>query len=240
LPFHVHEEVIMANFTDRDRYGMYRNTDTSGPGPALMGAHTLLGNDVVNGQDESLGDIKEIMLDMRSGHVAYAVLAFGGFLGIREKLFAVPWQLLTLDTANHRFVLDVPKEKLVNAPGFDKHHWPDMADVKWQDAVHDFYGTEPYMEQAGGPGVGSGSMGTMSDAGAGAGLRGGAGMGSMGAGHAGSDDTLLDTPAPVSRPAPGGGSRGLDAHRLRSTPLDISADDGSGSITHSTYRERDE
>ena len=60
----------MAKFTNSDRYGMYRTLDQDGPGPALMGAHTLLGNDVVNGQDESLGDIKEIMLDMRTGRVA--------------------------------------------------------------------------------------------------------------------------------------------------------------------------
>jgi sporulation protein YlmC with PRC-barrel domain len=229
----------MANFTDRDRYGMYRNTDTSGPGPALMGAHTLLGNDVVNGQDESLGDIKEIMLDMRTGRVAYAVLAFGGFLGIREKLFAVPWQALSLDAANHRFVLDVPKEKLVNAPGFDKHHWPDMGDVKWQDAVHDFYGTEPYLEQPGGPGMGSGMSGSGVSAGAGAAMQGGAGMGSMGAGHAGGSEGAPPAPETVRR-APAGGARGLESHRLRATPLDFSADDGSGSITHSTYREKDE
>lgn len=228
----------MANFTDRDRYGMYRNTDTSGPGPALMGAHTLLGNDVVNGQDESLGDIKEIMLDMRTGRVAYAVLAFGGFLGIREKLFAVPWQALSLDTANHRFVLDAPKEKLVNAPGFDKHHWPDMADVAWQDALHDFYGTEPYTEQAGGPGAGSGMAGTGASMGAGAGMQGGAGMGSVGAGHAGGE--APETAPTTARPARAGGARGLEPHRLRSNPLDISADDGSGSITHSTYREKDD
>lgn len=229
----------MANFTDRDRYGMYRNTDTSGPGPALMGAHTLLGNDVVNGQDESLGDIKEIMLDMRSGRVAYAVLAFGGFLGIREKLFAVPWQMLSLDTANHRFVLDVPKDKLVNAPGFDKHHWPDMGDVKWQDAVHEFYGTEPYLETAGGPGVSPGMAAGVAG-GAGAASYGGAGMGPMGAGHAGAAGDTTPTPQVTPRPAPSGGARGIEAHRLRSNPLDISADDGSGSITHSTYREKDD
>lgn len=224
----------MANFTDRDRYGMYKTYDQSGPGPALMGAHTLLGNDVVNGQDEDLGDIKEIMLDMRTGHVAYAVLAFGGFMGIREKLFAVPWQALALDTDNHRFVLDVPKEKLVNAPGFDKHHWPDMSDIKWQDSIHEFYGTTPYTETVGGPGMGSGMAGggeyaARSDMGAGA--------GSMGAGHAGSGapgNVLPDTSDIGQRKGR------LGTHGLYSRPLDISADDGSGSITHSTYREKDE
>ena len=86
-------------------------------------------------------DIKEIMLDMRTGEVAYAVLSFGGFLGMGTKLFAVPWEALTLDTANHRFTLDVTKERLKEAPGFDDDDWPDMADTTWASGVHRFYGT---------------------------------------------------------------------------------------------------
>jgi sporulation protein YlmC with PRC-barrel domain len=135
------------SYADRDKYGMYKDTSSAGPGPALMGADTLLGDSVVNGADEHLGDIKEIMLDMNTGQVAYAVLAFGGFLGMGEKLFAVPWQALHLDTANKRFVLDVEKERLQHAPGFDKHAWPDMGDIEWAKQVHTFYGTDP---QAGG------------------------------------------------------------------------------------------
>ena len=131
------------SFTDRDKYGIYESYDESGPGPALMGADTLLGEDVVNALGEDLGDIKEIMLDMRSGQVAYAVLSFGGFLGIGEKLFAVPWQALQLDTINKRFVLDVVKERLKFAPGFDKDDWPDMSDVSWANEIHTFYGTDP-------------------------------------------------------------------------------------------------
>jgi sporulation protein YlmC with PRC-barrel domain len=122
---------------------MYKETGHAGPGPALMGADTLLGDGVVNGANEDLGDIKEIMLDMNTGQVAYAVLAFGGFLGMHEKLFAVPWQALHLDTVNKRFVLDVEKERLKHAPGFDKHAWPDMSDVQWASLVHSFYGTDP-------------------------------------------------------------------------------------------------
>jgi sporulation protein YlmC with PRC-barrel domain len=131
------------SYADRDKYGMYKDTASAGPGPALMGAETLLGDSVVNGANEDLGDIKEIMLDMNTGQVAYAVLAFGGFLGMGEKLFAVPWQALHLDTVNKRFVLDVEKERLKTAPGFDKHAWPDMADVNWAKEVHSFYGTDP-------------------------------------------------------------------------------------------------
>ncbi|MDV7214194.1 PRC-barrel domain-containing protein, partial [Azotobacter beijerinckii] len=119
------------NYEERDTYGMYKVTAgtatesnlSSGPGPRLMGADTLIGNDVYNQKDEDLGDIKEIMLDVHSGRVAYAVLSFGGFLGMGEKLFAVPWNALTLDTVNKRFVLSVDKERLADAPGFDKDKW---------------------------------------------------------------------------------------------------------------------
>ena len=127
------------SYLDRDMLGMYRN-DT-GPGPALMGADTLIGDDVYNHSDEQLGDIKEIMLDMRSGRIAYAVLSFGGVLGLGEKLFAVPWEKLTLDTVNKRFLLDVDKNQLSNAPGFDKDNWPDMASEAWNDQMNQFYGT---------------------------------------------------------------------------------------------------
>jgi sporulation protein YlmC with PRC-barrel domain len=111
-----------------------------------MGADTLLGNDVYNQKDEDLGDIKEIMIDMRSGRVSYAVLSYGGFLGMGEKLFAVPWNALTLDTVNKRFVLNVDKDRLETAPGFDKDQWPNMADASWAKSIHDYYGTTPYTD----------------------------------------------------------------------------------------------
>ncbi len=115
-----------------------------GPGPELMGANTLIGNDVYNNDSLDLGDIKEIMLDMRTGRVSYAVLSFGGFLmGVGEKLFAVPWDALKLDTEKKCFVLDVKRERLEEAPGFDRNHWPDMADKKWEAGIHAFYGTHP-------------------------------------------------------------------------------------------------
>lgn len=132
------------NYETRDTYGMYKSHDNQGPGPRLMGADTLIGNDVYNHKDEDLGDIKEIMLDMSSGQVAYAVLSFGSFLGLGEKLFAVPWNALTLDTVNKRFILNVEKDRLKSAPGFDKDDWPDMADQSWVQDVHAYYGTRPH------------------------------------------------------------------------------------------------
>lgn len=118
----------------------------NGPGPAFMSATSLLGDDVYNLQEEDLGDVKDFMLDMRTGKVAYAVLSFGGFLGMGEKLFAVPWSALELDTSNKRMILNVTKERLESAPGFDADNWPDMADPTWADGIHSYYGTtsSPY------------------------------------------------------------------------------------------------
>ena len=119
--------------------------DAKGPGPELMSAGTLIGDNVYNLKDESLGEIKEIMLDTRSGRVAYAVLSFGGFLGMGDKLFAVPWNALVLDSANKRFTLNVEKSRLESAPGFNKDQWPNMADQAWANGIHSYYGTKPWL-----------------------------------------------------------------------------------------------
>ena len=129
-----------TNYVTRDKLGMYA-AESGGPGPQLMGADTLQGNDVYNTEGEDLGDIKEFMIDMTSGKVAYAVLSFGGVLGMGDKLFAVPFTALKLDTVNKRFTLDVSKDALKNAPGFDKDNWPSMADDSWARGLHTFYGT---------------------------------------------------------------------------------------------------
>lgn len=127
-----------TNYVKRDTYGMYHN---GGPGPALMGADTLMGNDVYNREGDDLGDIKEIMIDMATGKISYAVLSFGGVLGMGDKLFAVPWSALVLDTDNKRFTLNVQPDALKQAPGFDKDHWPTMSDPAWAGGLHAFYGT---------------------------------------------------------------------------------------------------
>jgi sporulation protein YlmC with PRC-barrel domain len=117
-----------------------------GPGPEVMDAATLIGDGVVNANDEDLGKVEAIMLDVQSGRIAYAVLSFGGFLGLGTKLFAIPWSALTLDTEEKRFILDVLKDKLENAPGFDKDHWPSMADPRWAADLHAYYNVSPYWQ----------------------------------------------------------------------------------------------
>src|SRR5512135_3389874 len=83
----------------------------------VISASSLTGDSVVNAQGEDLGTIEDIMIHIDSGRVAYAVLSFGGFLGMGDKLFAIPWEALTLDEDNKQFILNIPKEKLENAPG---------------------------------------------------------------------------------------------------------------------------
>ena len=120
--------------------------DHSGPGPEVMAASSFEGETVMNPQGDTLGEIEEIMLDVRSGRIAYAVMSAGGFLGIGEKYFAVPWRAFTMDTDRKAFILDVDKERLMNAPGFDKDHWPAMADQTWAGQVHSYYGVRAYWE----------------------------------------------------------------------------------------------
>jgi sporulation protein YlmC with PRC-barrel domain len=114
--------------------------------PNVLSASTLIGDNVVNPQGENLGEIKELMIDPQSGHVGYAVLSFGGFLGMGDKLFAIPFRSLELRPDHKDFVLDVPKERLKNAPGFDKDDWPNTADRTWGTEIHTYYGQTPYWE----------------------------------------------------------------------------------------------
>lgn len=112
----------------------------------VMSASSLVGDDVRNSEGEDLGHIEDIMIDLRGGRIAYAVLSFGGFLGMGDKLFAVPWHALRLIEEEKVFVLEVDKDTLRNAPGFDKNNWPDMADPNWGSQIYNFYGQRGYDE----------------------------------------------------------------------------------------------
>src|SRR6266576_1748641 len=92
----------------------------------VLAASTLAGDSVRNSAGEDLGKVDEIMIDIPSGRVAYAVLSFGGVLRMGNKLFAVPWSALRVDEDEKHFILDVDKKTLESAPGFDKDNWPDM------------------------------------------------------------------------------------------------------------------
>lgn len=112
----------------------------------VLSAATLSNDRVRNSQGEDLGRVEEIMIDIPTGKVGYVVISFGGFLGMGDKLFAVPWGSLRLDEDQHQFVLDVERSVLENAPGFDKDQWPDFADSDFAQQVHQHYGRTPYWE----------------------------------------------------------------------------------------------
>ena len=117
--------------------------NTSNVRTGSLSATTMIGDSVVNPKGESLGKIEDFVIDPLSSRVDYAVLSFGGFLGVGDKLFAVPLEALKLSREEKQFILDVEKERLKGAPGFDKNHWPDTSDRAFGTRVYTYYGYKP-------------------------------------------------------------------------------------------------
>ena len=107
-------------------------------------ATSIIGSRVRNQDSENVGKIEDFVIDMETGRIAYAVLSFGGFLGMGDKLFAVPFQSMQFDVEDEEFILDVNIERLKNAPGFDRSHWPKMGEREWGSKIHAYYGQKPY------------------------------------------------------------------------------------------------
>ena len=98
-----------------------------------LSASTVMDFKVENYAKENLGKIKDLMIDLASGRVAYAVLIFGGTFGMGEKMFAIPWAALKPDPERDKiFILDLPKEKFAEGRGFNKDQWPDVIDPDWK------------------------------------------------------------------------------------------------------------
>jgi hypothetical protein len=108
---------------------------------------TVIGSNVVNTRNEDLGKIEDLVLDAGAGRIAYAVLSFGGFLGMGDKYFAIPWNAFPFNLKENRAVLNVDKKLLESAPGFDKDNWPNMADSTWGTGIYKHYGYAPYWEE---------------------------------------------------------------------------------------------
>jgi sporulation protein YlmC with PRC-barrel domain len=111
----------------------------------VVPASRIIGETVVNRQNEELGKIQELVIDAKEGRLAYAVLASGGFLGMGQRLFAMPWKAFEFANTENKLILDVDKERLKAAPGFDKDaKWPDFADKAWGSTIFEYYGCPPY------------------------------------------------------------------------------------------------
>lgn len=108
-------------------------------------ASKIIGTKVKDAKGGKLGDIKDLVLDPESGQVVYAVVSFGGVFGVGNKLFAVPLKALHWTRDKEYYALDLDKETLKKAPGFDKKHWPDSSN-KWEqqrEELNQFYQVKP-------------------------------------------------------------------------------------------------
>lgn len=112
----------------------------------LLTISTVTDNRVLNGRAEPLGTINDVLVDIEHGRVAYAVMASGGFMGVAERFFALPWNALRLDVERKCFMLDADKSIFENAPVFDKEHWPDNPDRQWHERIHTHYHARPYWQ----------------------------------------------------------------------------------------------
>lgn len=113
-----------------------------------LSASSLIGNPVRNARGDDMGKVEDLMISLKTGVIAYAVVSFGGFLGMGEKYFAVPWGAMRLDTAHKEFVLPIAKDVLKEAPGFDKDEWPDFEDISWAAGVSAFYRTHANWQES--------------------------------------------------------------------------------------------
>jgi hypothetical protein len=113
-------DILKDNLTGVNQGPLYSNTPLK-----YLTASSIIGDKVRNGQDEHMGVIKDIMIDVTTGTIDYVVIEFGGFLGIGIKYFAIPFNLLGIDVTKRMFVFNQKREMLENAPGFDLEHWPD-------------------------------------------------------------------------------------------------------------------
>ena len=113
----------------------------------VLKASDLVGMKVQGTDGKNLGTIKDLVIDQEDGAIQYAVLDFGGFAGIGDKYFAVPWDALHLDQANQQVALDLHKRDLKDAPGFDKNNWPNFNDDQQQVMIYEFYEVPPPSEE---------------------------------------------------------------------------------------------
>ncbi len=110
----------------------------------VVPASKIIGETVVNRQSENLGKIDELVIDAKKNRVLYAVLSFGGLMGMGNKLFAMPWEAFEFSTTDNKLILNVDKEKLKAAPGFEKgDKWPDFKDTLWGESIYNYYNYTP-------------------------------------------------------------------------------------------------
>jgi hypothetical protein len=111
---------------------------------SLIGSDKVEGTPVYRPSGERVGQIERVMIDKMSGKVAYAVMSFGGFMGIGEDYYPLPWSLLTFDPNLGGYVVDLTQEQLKGAPKYSKHETWDWSDHERGKKIYNYYGEPPY------------------------------------------------------------------------------------------------
>ncbi len=114
----------------------------------MVRASKLIGMNLYNTNNENVGEIKDLVVDSRSGRIEYVAVTYGGFLGLGNKMFAVPFDAIKYEVpannadSNHRLILNVTKQQMEGAVGFDEDHWPNFADQNFTDELYRRYRIE--------------------------------------------------------------------------------------------------
>jgi sporulation protein YlmC with PRC-barrel domain len=120
--------------------------DTTNPSGHLIAANQVQGTAVYNHAQEKLGSVEDVMIDKASGRIVYAVLSFGGFLGIGDRYYPLPWEKLSYDTELGGYVVDLDKDRLEGAPSYSDEAAASWNDEAWSRNVSSYYGTRPYWD----------------------------------------------------------------------------------------------
>ena len=124
----------MTTLSRENQTGINQEGKTPNLPLKYLTATSIMADKVIDRSGEKLGAVKDIMIDITTGKIEYVIIEFGGFLGIGEKFFAIPFRLLTVNTEEHAWVLDQSRATLEKAPGFDRDHWPKTNDHAWESS----------------------------------------------------------------------------------------------------------
>ncbi|MDG6257425.1 MAG: PRC-barrel domain-containing protein [Methanomicrobiaceae archaeon] len=113
----------------------------------VIRANDIAGSSVRNPQGDEIGSIKDVMIDINDGCIACTALSFSGFMGLGEKIYAVPWEALEYNASDNAFILNVPIERLEKGPCFEGETWPKTADREWLAGMYTHFGVNPPWER---------------------------------------------------------------------------------------------
>jgi sporulation protein YlmC with PRC-barrel domain len=122
--------------------------DTTDPSGHLIAAKQVQGTTVYNTGLEKLGSVEDVMIDKATGRIAYAILSFGGFLGIGDRYYPLPWEKLTYNTEVGGYVVDIDREVLEGAPSYTDNATAEWNDDAWGRGVYTYYGVHPFWDIA--------------------------------------------------------------------------------------------